>query len=330
MRARYEDDGLTNAMRFQEESADRRGSRRAFVIAIASTIVAVVLGTGLLLGLYGPLKGIAAGPQAKDTAPSAGTPLIVAVARTPGGPGEWSTYAAVFAQLQRDLDRPVLVRYLLDRTSVVDLVGSGKVDLAMVTVNMYVNITNSSDATLVAAPIVDSEKNSSYVLVVSGDSDYKDLDDVRHARLLLPVASVATHSFATWLFRGDPSAMSEHFSEVVTGGSQENNLRALAAGETDATCVNRTDLAGWEPETFRVIAESPEFGMPPIVARPGLDDATVSAVQRSLLSAVKRGILETRAGVDGFFIPSDSDYDFVRTLVRMSSATTATEGVGSK
>lgn len=59
-----------------------------------------------------------------------------------------------------------------------------------------------------------------------------------------------------------------------------------------------------------MIERSPEFGMPPLVARRGLDATTITAIRRILTG----GQAARKGAVTGFYVPADSAYDFIRQL----------------
>ena len=292
----------------------RRRSTALLLLALTTTTLAVIVGQSLMFGLYQtsfelPKAGAVPSWQKKP-------PLIVGIARTPGGPREWITYAAVFSQLERDLARPVLLRYSRDRNDTPQLVADAKVDVALISVNSYLKLRKSNAATLVVAPVVAGDAEDTAVMVVANDRGFRRIEDLRGGRLALTPGSLAGEAFAHWLFQRRGSNLEDYFGSMKTGGTQDTHLGMVVRGEADATCVNRSDLASWPLGTFRVVAESPGFGMPPVVARVGLGRETIEAIRTSLLSAKRRGVIATGSAIGGFIVPSDNDYDFARVLAR--------------
>jgi len=132
-------------------------------------------------------------------------PFVVGVGRIHGGPSEWMTFAKVFAQLQRDLGRPVVLRYALDSSESVDLLNRGDVDIALVSANAYLKAQRGSRLSLIVAPLAGDAPTDSIVMVVGGKSGIESLEDLRGRRLLLPPDALAGRPFVRWVFerRGD-------------------------------------------------------------------------------------------------------------------------------
>jgi len=310
--------------KFAQYLRSKRSSRWLLLIALATTLVAVMAGQSLMFGLYRTSFQV---PRNRAAAPSTGTkpPLVVGIARTPGGPSGWIAYAAAFAQLERDLGRPVLLRYVLNRSDITHIVQDEQVDIALVPIVSYLKLKDHNAATLVAAPVIESQTRDAAVMVVARKSGVQRIEELRGGTLLLSPDSLAGHAFAYWLFERKGWDLSDFFDSLVTSGTQDAHLGMVARGEADATCVNRSDLASWPEGTFRVVAESPGFGTPPLVAREGLARGTIEAIRRSLVSAAGRGVMPTDSVVGGFSTPAESDYGFPRALMRYEAGAASSE-----
>jgi ABC-type phosphate/phosphonate transport system substrate-binding protein len=309
-------DGVTST-RSDAAGGPRWTSTRFLILASAATLL-VVLGGSLAMWRLYEASFIHQGSATPGVHAQPDRPLVVGVARTPGGPKEWIAFARVFAQLQRDLGRPVTLRYSLDKAESARLVNAGAVDIALMSTSAYLIAQRESAIELIAAPIIEGRTDDAAVLVVRGDSESGSLDDLRGGRLAVSPDSLAGHSFIHWLFVDRDDSPGEFFSAVTESGVQDSNLAKVAEGEADATSVRRAALASWPKDTFRVVAESRPFGMPPVVAREDLDDETLAAVRRSLLSASERGVIPAASVIDGFTVPAQSDYDFSRELERLT------------
>jgi phosphonate transport system substrate-binding protein len=299
-------------------SRSRRPSTGLFLVASVTTVLALGVGSIFMWALYQTsveVPGVGSPVAGSNAKP----PLVVGVARTPGGPAEWTAYASVFAELQRDLGQEVRLRYALDRRAMDKSLLDGTVDLAFVPDISYIQLMGAGAATLVAAPIIDSASDDAAVMVVAQESSFRGIEDLKGRRLLLTPGSLGGEASAYWFLERLKSSPDAFFGSVITSNEQDTNLSMVANGQADATCVNRSDLASWPGGTFRIVAQSPEFGMPPIVARQGLGAETIDAVRRSLLSVAKGGVIPTDSAVDGFSVPNDSDYDFARVLMRYES-----------
>ncbi|HSK47486.1 MAG TPA: PhnD/SsuA/transferrin family substrate-binding protein [Coriobacteriia bacterium] len=304
----------------------RRLSSRAFVWAIAATLLVFIVGNAVVWRLYRSSFVHEAPARAEAQSQE---PLTVGIGRTPGGPREWETYAKVFAQLQKDLGRPIKVRYVLDGNDSADLLEQGELDVAIVSTRVYLGLEQKGVLTLVAAPVISGRAKDAAILVVNSASRFKELDDLRGEELLVSKDSLAGRAFITWYLNKRGETPRSFFRAIDEEGVQDANLTRLAKGEVAATCVRRSALASWPAGTIRVLAESPEFGMPPVVARKGLDAATVSDIRRSLLSASGRGILPAGTVIKGFAVTDDADYDFARKL-ELTGRTPSSQGEGEE
>ena len=245
--------------------------------------------------------------------------LVVGIGRVPGGPREWGAYMTAFARLEADLGQPVVVRLLQDYDAVDQALRFEEVDIALVSVSRYLTAENEARTVLVAAPTIDSRVRNSAMLVVRADSPYQELEDLRGARVALRPGSLGGEGFAAWFLESQGETIDSFFSSVVDTESQDASLRHVVQGSADATFVPRWDLFGWSDETFRSLAESPEWAMPPIVAQSDLGVDLIDSIRESLTSeSTAEALMESRA-LDGFYAVAPDDYAFARTL--MSYAT---------
>lgn len=283
------------------------------VLAIVTTTIATVGGSWILLRMSQQPAAVRIAEDAANPTPD-GEPITVAIGRTPGGPSEWIAYAAAFAQLQKDLHRPVEVRYSLERSAVAEMIASGEVDVAMISVDTYLRLSDETTVTLIATPEVDGRFLDAAVAVVAADSPFASLDDLRGTRFVVTPGSLASEAYSTWLLAERHESPETFFGAVHANDAQDEDLLHVAEGKADVAFVRRSALVAWPHGTFRVIAESPEFGMPPLVAGPGVDPETVEDIRTSLESPNTSGAIPSNSALGGFGPVTDADYEFSRTL----------------
>lgn len=289
------------------------------VVAIVFSALAVGGGQSLMLSLYRNRDGVVVREASRY--PDA-EPLVVAVGKTAGGPAEWESYAHVLSRLERDLRRPVRVRYLSSRAQAVDEIRNGTSDLAFVATVRYLELVSTNDATLVAAPVLRGERHDAAVIVVSAASDVTELEGLRGRSILLSdPLSLGGYSYVQWLFGQREETPEEFFGDVVVGEAQDRNLAAVLAGEADAAGVNRSSLATWPEDSFRIVSESPTYGMPPLVASTELPDDVVEAVRTSVTAWQPDARSRASRSLQGFLVTSDDAYEFARVLARYSEQT---------
>ncbi|MDR3686953.1 MAG: PhnD/SsuA/transferrin family substrate-binding protein [Coriobacteriia bacterium] len=218
----------------------------------------------------------------------------------------------MFAQMQRDLKRPVVIRYVLSSEDQTHLFQRGQIDVALMSTLAYMDEQAAGRVTLIGTPVVLGEPMDAMFVVVRDDSKARRIEDLRGKRFAVS-QDLAGVSFVYWLLKKRGENPDGFFSATPTD-VQDENLKKVAKGEVDGTSVRRSALAAWPEGTFRIIERSPELGMPPIVASKSLDEATVDQVRQSLLHAAARGVIPVGSVVTGFRAANDSEYDFARVL----------------
>jgi len=114
--------------------------------------------------------------------------------------------------------------------------------------------------------------------------------------------------------------------------SHDNSIMAVVEGLADGASVESeifNFLAAEKPQLtsqLEIIGRSPEYGMPPVVARPDLDADTKARVREILLNMHKdqegKSILQ-RLHIERFVPVDDGHYEGVRELARSVRNVTA-------
>jgi len=298
-----------------EHDTYRRTTRRVFAFAVISSLVVVVLASVLISAVFfsadTPATARAETPQ--------GRPIVVAVVRTPGGPSEWITYARAIERMGEATGRPMRIRYMQERGSIVRLIESHEVDAAFLCTACYLDLDDHQDITLVATPRIAGETKDAAVLVVRATSDHRSLKQlVGHRVGVTDPTSLAGNTYLYWLAKREGLNVARSFT-LVQSQTEERNLQALAAGDVDAVVVNRSQLALWSKSEMKVISQSPEFGMPPFVTGSTIDTATRAAMKQALLTMPVSAELPAPS-VEGFSASTAADYDFARELMQLSTS----------
>lgn len=286
-----------------------RPSRPLLMISVAATLVFALLGSAGIWTVYA--WGYRAIPE-DPIADVRGEPLHLGVARTPGGPAEWATMARVFAHMQRELNRPIVVHYALTSDDQIRMFKTGKLDIALMSTLAYLDLEETGLIEVVAIPTVRDRPLDAAVVVVKRDAHATSIEDLRDMRFAIS-PDLAGASFVYWLLDQAGIDPVGFFAETPAG-VQDENLVKVANGEVDGTSVRVSALAHWPEDTFRVIEQSPDLGMPPIVVNTSLDGETTALIRASLLDAASRGVLPAKSVITGFRAPGDTDYEFAREL----------------
>lgn len=291
----------------------RTASGQLFAVAVLMTLVVLSVGQAFMYQLYS--SDLSPRPAAMPSANK--DSLTIGVGRTPGGPDEWISYARVLSRLQTDLRQPVRVRYAMSRQQAQDLVASGDTDAAFVSTYRYLQLERAGEATLVAAPIIAGQTHDAAIIVVAAASRFADFESLRGSTVILaPPESLGGYSYLYWLFEQRGENPSEFFSSVEQAASQDHNLGVVLRGEADATSVNRSALASWPRGSFRILSASPEYGMPPLVARSDMPPELIESLRESLTVSASGVRQPTYSQLQGFTVPDAVDYEFARVLMR--------------
>lgn len=124
---------------------------------------------------------------------------------------------------------------------------------------------------------------------------------------MVPVAAINTLGYTTDTF----------FKKTFYTESHDKSIEAVATGLADGAAVDSLifdslyKLPGSSAQKVRIIHKSKEFGMPPVVVTPGLDQESKRALLKVLLGMAidPRGqVVLQHLEMDGFAIPSPELY----------------------
>lgn len=200
-------------------------------------------------------------------------------------------------------------------------------ELAFLCSGPYVKDRARFGVELVAAPQAGGRPVYFAHVIVPAGSPARSLADLRGRSFAFtdPLSHTgrAVPSFLVEKDHGIPAE--QFFSSIVFTGSHDRSIDEVARGAVDGASVDSLIydyLAAKFPgrtRGTRIIATSPPYGIPPVVAHPLIDPALKARVQQALLlmhtDPKGRAILDG-IHVDRFVIARDEDYDSVREVER--------------
>lgn len=288
-------------------------SRWWLVAALIATAIAAVLAVVTLDDL---IHWQAASPGTEAAAPidSAST-LTIAVARTPGGPGEWTNWARVIKYLSEELQRPVSVRYLSKEDEAAALIADEDVDVAFICAHHYLDLRDQGEIVGVCTPVMGGSSTSNMWLVVRADDPAEGFEDLEGSAVAASdKSSLGGYAYLSYLAQERDDEMLEYFSEVRLGDSQETNMHDLLAGDIRSTVVNSAQVLSWDMSQFKVIEESPPIGCPPIVVDEELPADLRERITQVFLEMDTSSVLSEDSVIDGFEPLDDAEYEFEEVL----------------
>ncbi len=252
------------------------------------------------------------------------TPLKIAVAAVISPEGTAESYRLLLEYLQERLQRPVELVQRRTYREINALLEEGRVDIAFVCTSAYVEGHDGFGMRLLVAPEVNGQTQYRSLLIVSAESDIRDVDDLRGKTFAFtdPISTTG-RAYPTYLLRQRGYDLDTFLGRTFFTYSHDDAIRAVANGVADAAGVDSLVYAfalQREPELahqVRVIHRSPPFGIPPVVVGPDAPAGWITALRDIFLNmnADPKGREALAAlGVNRFVLIDDAAYDTVREI----------------
>jgi len=233
-------------------------------------------------------------------------------------------YRQMLEYISSHLDRPV---HLIQRKTyheINELLRSGDVGAAFVCTGAFVRDGEQAGLEVLAVPHVGGEPYYRSYVIVGVHAPYETLMDLQGTRFAVTdPLSLSGRFYMLYRLKQLGEDPERFFSRIVYSWGHDNSVRAVAAGEVDAACVDsliydylRLHQSPAIPKT-RILETSQRLGIPPFVASPRLDRDTKEALRAVLLGMRHdpsgAAILE-RLGFDGFHPLPEGLYKEARSI----------------
>lgn len=294
--------------------ATRSVSHRWLLAAVVATLACSAIALAVLMGLRetGPAG---AEPSTAQLSEPDGSELSIAVARTPGGPGEWTNWARVIKYLSEELDRPVSVRYLSKEDAAAEIIVRDRIDIAFVCAHQYVDMEDHDQAVGVVTPVIHGSTTNRMMLVVAADDDARGLGDLGGSIVAVSdKSSLGGYSYLSYLCQQQGVDPTGYFAELRLGDSQEQNMHDVLVRDARATIVSSAQVVSWDMSRFRIVEESEPLGIPPLIARADLDPELIQRIADILVAMDVDTVIGVETAIDGFERLDPVDYEFARVL----------------
>lgn len=199
-----------------------------------------------------------------------------------------------------------------------------EVDLAFVCAGPYVEGHQRFGMEILAVPVVNGKSSYRSLTIVRKDSGIESLEGLKDKRFAFTDPDSNTgHLVPRYVLAERSETPESFFSETFFTNSHDNSIRAVATGLADGAAVDSlvwhfmNDTDSRLAEATRVIFESPEYGIPPVVVHPELSADIKRGLKEIFLSLDEdqdiRPLL-TKLRIDRFDVGSDGAYDTVRAM----------------
>lgn len=294
-------------------------------------LLPVVLVVLLLLGLVGcsnSAKDDRSSAESTDSTAQAGSgeanELTIAIAGMVTPKEGLDYYLKLSEYVGAKVGRPVRLIHKADYSQVNEMLRTDKVDVAFVCSGPYVAGHDAFDLKLLCAPVVGAEPAYHSYIIVNASSEATSLESLKGARFAYTDPESNTgHTVPRFMVKKLGEDPDTFFSETYFTYSHDNSIRAVATGEADAAAVDSLiweyaqDMDPTYSSKTRVLIESEPYAIPPVVVRPDLDPALVSALRSAFLGASEneegQAILR-HMRIERFIEIDDSAYDVIRRM----------------
>jgi len=204
-----------------------------------------------------------------------------------------------------------------------ELLREGRCDLALICTYAFLRARNEFAVRALAVPRVKGKITYHSVIITSADSRATSLLDLEGKRFVTADEMSTTGWLypAVWLRERarDPGSF---FASVRTTGSHDLAVKAVAFGDADCAAVHSLVYEQMPQDVrqrTRVLSQSQEFGMPPVVVPPSASATEVEHLREEFLtlheSVAGREILAS-LDIERFVVPPPELYRDVEELVR--------------
>ncbi|RUA17478.1 MAG: phosphate/phosphite/phosphonate ABC transporter substrate-binding protein [Clostridia bacterium] len=251
--------------------------------------------------------------------------LRLAVAAIISPQGNVESYKTLADYLSDKLGRKVIMVQRRTYAEVNGLIAKGQVDLGFVCTSAYVAGHDQFGMALLAAPQINGETVYYSELIVPAGSDARTMVDLRgRVFAFTDPMSFSGRTYPTYLLQQLGEKPETFFSRIFFTYSHDKAIYAVADGVADGASVDSLVLAHAlqrDPalkDRIRIILRSPPFGIPPVVAPPGL-----SATEKMRLQEILLTMQQSPAGqqvldmldIDRFVRIDDRAYDSARAII---------------
>jgi phosphonate transport system substrate-binding protein len=255
------------------------------------------------------------------------TPLRIAVAAMISPEETLIVYQELMDFIGARLGRPVEIKQRRTYQEVNDMLGTGKLDAAILCSGTYVHARRQYGVQLLAVPVIHGSPTYRSYIIVPSFSTAASLEELHRKRFAYTdPLSTSGYLYPVYALTARGRQAATFFAKTLFTYSHDNSIEAVAEGVVDGAAVDSLIydyLSVTKPSLVaktRIIHRSPPFGAQPIGVPQDLDPATKQKLRDLFLEldqdAAGRAILK-KLGVDRFIPGDDSLYDSIRKMLRV-------------
>ena len=254
-------------------------------------------------------------------------PLRIAIAAMISPEETINVYQELIDYIAARLGRPVEMKQRRTYQEVNDMLGTGKLDAAILCSGPYVYAKRQYGIELLAVPVINGSPTYRSYIIVPQSSTAASFEELHRRRFAFTdPLSTSGYLYPVYVLMSQGRQPATFFAKTLFTYSHDNSIEAVAEGVVDGAAVDSLIydyLQGTNPSLVartRVIHRSPPFGAQPVVVPKNLDQAIKRALRDLFLGLDQdlggREILKN-LGVDRFIQGDDSLYSSIRTMLRV-------------
>jgi len=282
----------------------------------------------ILVMAWGALTaGVEVSWGASGTVSERKAPLRIAVAAMISPEGTLSVYQELMDYIAAKLDRPVEIKQRRTYQEVNDMLGTGKLDAAILCSGTYVHARRQYGVELLAVPVINGSPTYRSYIIVPTSSTAASLEELHRKRFAFTdPLSTSGYLYPVYALVSRGRQPATFFAKTLFTYSHDNSIEAVAEGVVDGAAVDSLIydyLQVSNPALVartRIIHRSPPFGAQPVGVPKSLDPATKRALRDLFLGMDQdpegKRILK-QLGVDRFIPGEDRMYDSIRKMLRV-------------
>jgi phosphonate transport system substrate-binding protein len=252
-------------------------------------------------------------------------PLRVSVAAVISPQGSVESYQALLTYLSQTLNRPVELVQRRTYQETNELIEQGLVDLAFVCTSAYISGHDEFGMEILVVPEVNGESLYHSLLIVPINSPAQSMEDLQGVVFAFtdPI-SFTGRVYPSYLVHELGSSTEEFFSRTFFTYSHDEAIYAVAEGLADGAAIDSLVyefVLARDPDIssqVRIIHESQEFGIPPVVISPHTRPQQRVLLQEILLNmdqSVEGRTALANLGIERFVVGDDAIYNGARQII---------------
>jgi phosphonate transport system substrate-binding protein len=251
-------------------------------------------------------------------------PLKVAVSAILSPKETFESYEDIFRYISDELGLPVEFHQRKTYAEINRMLEAGQLDFAFICSGAYIELNPYSGVELLAVPISKGKPYYKAYIIVPENSDAQSLLDLRNKTFAYtdPMSN-SGYLYARYRLIQEGKDVENFFDNAVFTYGHDISMQMVAKGIVDGATVDHLVyeyLKEKQPQRvqgIRVIEQSEDFGIPPVVVSPRLDGEMREKVKELFLQMhtdPKASVLIHDLLIDKFISGNDADYNSIREM----------------